>query len=104
MLNSILKKLKNLAIAVACVAVIMAASLGQPQLQNSYLRWEVGQSVVQVLSPRGGGGTGFAIRAASGETFIATNKHVCEAAVNGWLLIKQTEKSELTSYFLKYVS
>jgi len=89
-----LKKLKKLGLGAACAVIIMGITLIEPQLHNSYLRWEVGQSVVQVLSPAGGGGTGFAIKSASGDHFIATNKHVCEAAVNGWMLIKRSEKSE----------
>lgn len=89
-----LKKLKKLVLGVACAALFGIISLNQAELHNSYLRWEVGQSVVQVLSPSGGGGTGFAIRAASGEEFIVTNKHVCEAAVNGWMRIKQDDSKE----------
>jgi len=34
-------------------------------------------SVVRLKLPSGGGGTGFAITAASGETVIITNRHVC---------------------------
>lgn len=86
-----LKKLKILGLGVACAALFAFINFNKDQLHNSYLRWEVGQSVVRVLSPAGGGGTGFAIKADSGEHFIATNKHVCEAAVNGWMVIKQDE-------------
>jgi S1-C subfamily serine protease len=86
-----LRKLKKLVAGVACAALFCLFSLNQAELHNSYLRWEVGESVVQVLSTSGGGGTGFAIKAASGENFIVTNKHVCAAAVNGWMIIKQDE-------------
>ena len=89
-----LKKLRNLGLGVACAILSIYVGIAHNELHNSYLRWEVGQSVVQVLSPAGGGGTGFAVKAASGEVFIATNKHVCEAAINGWMLIKQDDKSE----------
>jgi S1-C subfamily serine protease len=91
-----LKKIRNLSIGVACAALIFLSTAIQPQLHNSYLRWEVGESVVQVLSPRGGGGTGFAIKAASGEDFIVTNKHVCESGINGWVIIKSQKSNEST--------
>ena len=68
-----------------------------PQAQHAYLRYEVGQSVVQVLVPgKNGGGTGFAVKAASGRNFIATNRHVCEAAVNGRMDIKQDETKRVS--------
>jgi len=84
-----LKKLKILSVCVACTAFFIFAIVAQPEAHNAYLRWEVGESVVQVVSPAGGGGTGFAIKSSSGEHYIVTNKHVCEAAVNGWMVIKQ---------------
>ena len=89
-----LRKLKKLVLGVACAALFGIISLNQAELHNSYLRWEVGESVVQVLSPSGGGGTGFAIKSASGEDFIVTNKHVCEAAENGWMIIKQDNSKQ----------
>jgi len=85
-----LKYFKRLGFAAVAIFMIGNISFNQSQLHNSYLRWEVGESVVQVLAPSlRGGGTGFAVRAASGEEFIMTNKHVCEVAVNGWVAVKQ---------------
>jgi hypothetical protein len=89
-----LKKLKNIGLGIACAILAIYIGVSQNELHNSYLRWEVGQSVVQVLSPMGGGGTGFAVKSGSGDLFIVTNKHVCEAAVNGWMMIKQDDSSE----------
>lgn len=77
--------------SIILTSAILFTAVSAPQLHNSYLRYEVGTSTVQVLSPTGGGGTGFAVKAASGKNYIATNRHVCEAAVNGWMIIKQDE-------------
>jgi len=87
-----LKYLKRLGFAVVTIFMIGNISFNQSQLHNSYLRWEVGESVVQVLSPSlRGGGTGFAVKADSGDEYIMTNKHVCEAAINGWVAVKQDD-------------
>lgn len=87
-----LKYLKRIGFAVVSIFMVGNISLSQPQLHNSYLRWEVGESVVQVLSPNlRGGGTGFAVKADSGDEYIMTNKHVCEAAINGWVAVKQDD-------------
>jgi len=86
-----LKKLKKLSLGIACAILSIYIGISHIELHNSYLRNNVGSSVVQVLSPAGGGGTGFAIKAASGNHFIVTNKHVCEGAVGGWMVIKQDE-------------
>lgn len=86
-----LKKLKKLSLGIACAILSIYIGISHIELHNSYLRNNVGSSVVQVLSPAGGGGTGFSIKAASGNRFIATNKHVCESAVGGWMIIKQDE-------------
>ena len=84
-----LKKIGNLFKALTIVGSIMFLSFITPQVHNQYLRYEVGTSVVQVLSPAGGGGSGFAVEAASGNNYIMTNKHVCDAAVGGWVIIAQ---------------
>ena len=88
------KIFKKAGIFVGLFVAITYANFIAPQAHNDYLRWEVGQSVVQVLSPTlRGGGTGFAVRADSGEEYIMTNKHVCEAAINGWVAIKKDNQS-----------
>jgi S1-C subfamily serine protease len=85
-----LKYLKRLGFAAVTIFMVGNISFNQGQIHNSYLRWEVGGSTVQVLSPSlRGGGTGFAVKAASGKEFIMTNKHVCEAAIDGKVAIKQ---------------
>lgn len=84
------KILKKAGFALGLFVAITYANFIAPQSHNNYLRWEVGESVVQVLSPSlNGGGTGFAVKADSGDEYIMTNKHVCEAAINGWLAVKK---------------
>ncbi len=85
-----LKHLRKLGLTLSIAALTFVVSFKAPQLHNDYLRWEVGESVVQVLSPDlNGGGTGFAIKADSGQEFIMTNKHVCEVGKGGWVAIKK---------------
>ncbi len=89
-MKKITKILKKLGLVTGLFVAITYANFIAPQVHNDYLRWEVGESVVQVLSPNlNGGGTGFAVKADSGDEYILTNKHVCGAAINGWLAIKQ---------------
>lgn len=84
-----LKTITSLAKSAALTCTIIYGALIAPELHNHYLRYEVGQSVVQVLHPeRDGGGTGFAVKAKSGKEFIMTNRHVCEVAVNDTVRIK----------------
>lgn len=86
-----LNYVKKLAASVLLAGSVLFIAISAPNIHNHYLRYNVGSSVVQVLSPAGGGGTGFAIQAASGTNYIATNRHVCESAINGWMVIKQDE-------------
>lgn len=85
-----IKFLKTLTFSAVSVALAFAIALSAPQIHNSYLRSEVGDSVVQVLKVNSrGGGTGFAIQSTSGKDYIATNAHVCALATPaGWMRIK----------------
>jgi len=95
MLKRFKKISKSIAISVFSVSTVLFLAISAPQIHNSYLRYEVGQSVVEVLVPgQFGGGTGFAVRSASGKDFIATNRHVCESAINGWMEIKSDSNDE----------
>lgn len=88
MLNFIKSAIKSVALASA----VIYGALITPELHNHYLRWEVGESVVQVLSMTSeGGGTGFAIQGASGKNYIMTNRHVCEAQANGTIRVRIRE-------------
>jgi S1-C subfamily serine protease len=85
MLKSIARVARSIALT---VAIVYGAAI-TPELHNHYLRYEVGESVVQVLHPEQfGGGTGFAIQGKSGKDYIMTNRHVCEVGVDGMVRIQ----------------
>lgn len=77
------KALKSISFSIAVLAICST----QPTLHNKYLRYEVGDSTVQVLGFQGGG-SGFAIKGESGKDYIMTNRHVCDISTNGWVKIK----------------
>jgi S1-C subfamily serine protease len=88
------KSLKKLGAVITLSAAVLFSSINAPHLHNSYLRYEVGQSSVKVMVAETGGGSGFAITAASGKAYIATNKHVCDAAPKGWVKIVTNDGME----------
>lgn len=93
-----IKHLKRLLSSVLLAGTILFGAISAPNIHNQYLRYEVGESVVQVLSPNGtSGGTGFAVQGASGEHYIMTNKHVCEVSVNNIVVIKRDGDKPYTS-------
>jgi S1-C subfamily serine protease len=95
-----LKTIKNALKSIALAGTIIYGAIIAPELHNHYLRWEVGESVVQVLHPsQFGGGTGFAIKGDSGKEYIMTNRHVCEVGEKGYVRIQTLKKS----YFKKIV-
>lgn len=63
--------------------IVMLVFLGAkaPELHGQWIRSKVGDKVYTIRNARGGG-TGFAVKAPSGATYIITNDHVCEVAVN----------------------
>lgn len=82
MLKRILKlalKLKlKIAVAAVIVAGIMALALEAPVLHSLYIRNYVGSQVVLLTNKAGNsGGTGFAVKAPSGDVYTLTNAHVC---------------------------
>lgn len=72
-------KLKiKLLIAAVAVLVILGLALEAPVLHNKYIRSEVGSQVIMLSNRAGnGGGTGFAVKAPSGEVYTLSNAHVC---------------------------
>lgn len=77
------------------ITILYGAAIA-PEAHNKFLRWKVGESVVQVLDPiQFGGGTGFAVRGASGLEYIMTNRHVCEVADNNVVRIKTQDGQEV---------
>lgn len=89
MLSTIGNSIKKGLAATLFLAMIVCSAIIAPDAHNAYLRHEVGRNVVQVIvTERGGGGTGFAVKGKSGKQYVMTNKHVCEASEDGktvWL-------------------
>lgn len=70
--------------AVVLICVLALAVLKMPELHNKYYRAAVGSKVYMIRdSVRSGGGTGFAIVAPSGQSYIMTNDHVCDVSSDG---------------------
>ena len=74
----------------SCIASVMLLAgltvlcVAAPTMHKSWLKHKVGQSVFEIVltGPNDkilGGGTGFEVQAPSGEKYILTNAHVCEA-------------------------
>lgn len=56
--------------------------INAPQMHGQYLRAKVGSRVYKIQAQlHGGGGTGFAFQAPSGESYIITNSHVCDSVL-----------------------
>ncbi len=96
-----LKTIKSAIKSIALASTIIFGAILAPELHNHYLRFEVGDSVVQVLHPtKFGGGTGFAVKGKSGKEYIMTNKHVCGVLENGIVRIEVDPKHV---YFKKVI-
>lgn len=66
------------AVLMTCVSVIALCIMKLPELNNKWLRSKVGSKVYTIRdNPASGGGTGFAVKGPSGQSYIMTNDHVC---------------------------
>jgi S1-C subfamily serine protease len=85
-----LKIIKSVAKSLALAMTILYGAHIAPQVQNQYIRWEVGESVVRVVAMHSekSGGTGFAVQGKSGTNYIMTNRHVCGVQQNGVIRVK----------------
>lgn len=77
------RKVAELLLIAACVPILMLVftmfSAKAPEYHDMYLRATVGSKVYKIMADlRGGGGTGFQIKAPSGTSYIMTNSHVCQ--------------------------
>jgi len=85
-LQSLLPRAKQLVLSVVSVAMIAGSAaylvVKAPEIHSQYLRYEVGSKVYMIKGKLdGGGGTGFAVKAASGQSYVVTKSHVCEGAL-----------------------
>jgi len=66
------------------IIMLFIGVLKAPELHNKFLQSKVGSKVYYIRDQTGGGGgTGFAIKAPSGESYIMTNSHVCGVSHDG---------------------
>ncbi len=92
----------------ATISFIMAFSISASvffsgNIKDAYYRDYIGDSVVRVLNmEKTGGGTGFHVEAASGEVFILTNNHVCEAAKDGKLIVERNGEEIVREIVARY--
>jgi S1-C subfamily serine protease len=72
------------AITLTVICALCLGILKLPEMHNKYLRSSVGNKVYMIRdSNESGGGTGFAVKAPSGQSYILTNDHVCEVSSDG---------------------
>lgn len=84
----------SLYVIILCGVLIL--SLKAPEMHNYYLRNKVGQKVYTIKdSVNSSGGTGFAVEAPSGKSFIVTNDHVCGLSVDHKTLLVIDEGGEM---------
>lgn len=86
-LQSLFRNAKQLAISALSIAMILGSAaylvIKAPEIHGIYLRETVGAKSFKIQGRLdGGGGTGFAMKAASGQSYIVTNSHVCEGALS----------------------
>ncbi len=85
--------LKQKALSLLSVALLLGGmgytAHKAPEIHSAFLRYKVGTKVYMIKGRLdGGGGSGFAVKAPSGQSYIVTNAHVCEGA------LKQSEDKE----------
>src|SRR5665213_677041 len=79
-------------VAIALILTLAFGSLKLPDLYNQYLRQHVGSKVYTIRdSLKSGGGTGFAVKAPSGESYILTNDHVCNVSSDKQTVLVSSE-------------
>jgi hypothetical protein len=78
--------------------LIMASifiSLKAPEVHNLWQRSKVGSKVYMIRDhEHGGGGTGFAVKAPSGASYILTNDHVCGVSKDGESVLVTDENGD----------
>lgn len=94
------KTMIRVSVTVAIYAVlicgILILSLKAPTIHNHWLREKVGQKVYMIKdSMISGGGTGFAVKAPSGDSYIVTNDHVCGVSKDGQTVLVVDENGDI---------
>lgn len=78
MLKTLKPKLRKVLKFVVAAALVSYVLVLTPNMHSKYLRYKVGSQVVKLTDKAGtSGGTGFAVKTASGKVLTLTNAHVC---------------------------
>jgi S1-C subfamily serine protease len=93
---AIAKKLINHTVDITIVLTfsvsLLYMAVRAPELHGYWLRSSVGSKVYTIKdNPKSGGGTGFAIQAPSGASYILTNDHVCNVSKDKQTVLVQNE-------------
>jgi S1-C subfamily serine protease len=92
-LCQVLKVAANVAKALVIIIGIVYLAARAPEMHGQWLRSYVGSRVYTIRdNPKSGGGTGFAIKAPSGATYILTNDHVCGVSKDGQTVLVQNDE------------
>jgi len=73
----------NITVATALILSTVYVGARAPEMHGQWIRSKVGSKTYLIYEPRSGSGTGFAVKAPSGKTYIVTNDHVCEVSKDG---------------------
>ena len=77
-----LKPFLKLLLICNLILVAILGILKAPEIHRVWLRTKVAEKVFEIRGRvNGSGGTGFALEAPSGQTYLVTNAHVCEHAL-----------------------
>ncbi len=78
------------------LASLVYVAARAPEMHGYWIREKVGAKSYLLYEPMVGGGSGFAVKAPSGETYIVTNDHVCAASRDGQsLMVKDNEGNRM---------
>jgi S1-C subfamily serine protease len=92
MLKRLIKNMPKLVAAAALFVVGAGLVLKGPQFHGNYIRDKVGSQVVMILDKEGmGGGTGFAVKAPSGKSYVITNAHVCAIGIETGIVYAKSD-------------
>ena len=91
----LVKLVTTYALAISLVAVFALLAARASEFHGLYLREAVGSKVYLMTNEtKRGSGTGFAIKAKSGTSYIITNDHVCAVAINDIMLVIDRDGNE----------
>lgn len=90
-------------LTLVCIGALSLLVMKSPEFHDKYLRSHVGSKVYMIRdSYDSGGGTGFAVKAASGETYILTNDHVCGVSSDGDSVLVTGEEGSMRRHIIAH--